>query len=91
MANYGRHVRREYRTVALRIIRITDSELYEKSLHKSITRLVALAVSMGLLLFAPAGTAQYWQAWLYLGIFTGASLLTTLYLLKKDPRFSSGA
>jgi hypothetical protein len=40
---------------------------------------------MGLLLFAPAGTAQYWQAWLYLGIFTGASLLTTLYLIKKDP------
>jgi protein-S-isoprenylcysteine O-methyltransferase Ste14 len=52
---------------------------------KALLSLVALAVSMGLLVFAPAGTAQYWQAWLYLGIFTGLSLLTTLYLIKKDP------
>jgi protein-S-isoprenylcysteine O-methyltransferase Ste14 len=47
--------------------------------------LVALAVVMGLLLFVPAGTIRYWQAWVYLSIFTGASLLTTLYLLKSDP------
>src|SRR4029453_10294014 len=37
------------------------------------------------LLFLPAGTVHYWQAWVYLSIFTGASLLTTLYLLKADP------
>jgi protein-S-isoprenylcysteine O-methyltransferase Ste14 len=47
--------------------------------------LVALAVVMGLLLFIPAWTIHYWQAWVYLSIFTGASLLTTLYLMKKDP------
>jgi protein-S-isoprenylcysteine O-methyltransferase Ste14 len=47
--------------------------------------LFALAVVMGLLLFIPAGTVHYWQAWIYLSIFTGASVLTTLYLLKKDP------
>jgi protein-S-isoprenylcysteine O-methyltransferase Ste14 len=52
---------------------------------KALLSLVALAISMGLLLFVPAGTAQYWQAWVYLGIFTGASLLTTVYLMKKDP------
>jgi protein-S-isoprenylcysteine O-methyltransferase Ste14 len=52
---------------------------------KALLSLVALAISMGLLLFASAGTTQYWQAWVYLGIFTGASLLTTLYLAKKDP------
>ena len=52
---------------------------------KALLSLVALAISMGVLLFAPAGTAQYWQAWAYLGIFTGASLLTTVYLMKKDP------
>jgi protein-S-isoprenylcysteine O-methyltransferase Ste14 len=57
-----------------------------KSLYtKALLSLVALTVSMGLLLFAPAGTRQYWQAWVYLAIFTGASLLTTLYLAKKDP------
>ena len=35
---------------------------------------------MGLLLFVPAGTVQYWQAWAYLGVFFGASFLITLYL-----------
>ncbi len=47
--------------------------------------LVVLTVAMGLLLFIPAGTIQYWQAWVYLLIFMGSSLLTTLYLMKKDP------
>lgn len=40
---------------------------------------------MGLLLFVPAGTARYWQAWLYLTIFIGASALVTRYLVRKDP------
>ena len=47
--------------------------------------LLALAVGMGLLLFLPAGTIRYWQAWLYLSVFTGATLLLTLYLVKRDP------
>ena len=40
---------------------------------------------MGLLIFLPAGTAQYWQAWSFLTVFFGASLLITLYLMKNDP------
>jgi protein-S-isoprenylcysteine O-methyltransferase Ste14 len=44
-----------------------------------------LVVGMGLLLFVPAGTVHYGQAWAYLSIFTGASIFTTLYLMKKDP------
>jgi protein-S-isoprenylcysteine O-methyltransferase Ste14 len=40
---------------------------------------------MGLLLFVPAATLRYWQAWMYLSIFTSATVLTTLYLLRKDP------
>ena len=47
--------------------------------------LVSLAVVMGLLLFLAAGTARYWQAWGYLAVFFGASLLITLYLMKSDP------
>ena len=47
--------------------------------------LAGLAVVMGLLLFVPAATLHYWQAWVYLSIFTGATVLTTLYLLRKDP------
>ena len=47
--------------------------------------LSALAVVMGLLLFLPAGTIRYWQAWLYLSVFAGATLLLTLYLVRRDP------
>jgi len=44
----------------------------------------ALAAVMGLLLFVPAGTARYWQAWMYLATFTGASAVMTAYLLRRD-------
>ncbi len=46
--------------------------------------LAILALVMGLLLFICAGTAHYWQAWVYLAIFTSASALTTIYLLRND-------
>lgn len=47
--------------------------------------IVFLAVAMGLLLFLSTGTIRYWHAWVYLTIFMGASVLTTRYLLEKDP------
>lgn len=47
--------------------------------------LAVLSIVLGLLLFIPAGTLRYWQAWVYLSIFTTASVLTTLYLLRHDP------
>jgi protein-S-isoprenylcysteine O-methyltransferase Ste14 len=49
------------------------------------SKLAVLVVVMGLLLFIPAGTLRYWQAWVYLSIFTGASVLITLYLMRNDP------
>lgn len=55
--------------------------LYAKTLFS----LVALAIAMGLLIFGAAGTIRYWQGWVYLGIFMGASLLTSIYLMRKDP------
>src|SRR5262245_63994417 len=47
--------------------------------------LAVLALVMGLLLFVPAGSASYWQAWVYLSVFIGASTLVTLYLMRTDP------
>ena len=47
--------------------------------------LIFLTAVMGLLLFVTAGTVQYWQAWAYLGVYFGVSLLITVYLMKKDP------
>jgi hypothetical protein len=34
---------------------------------------------------AHASVARYWQAWVYLAIFMGASVLTSLYLIENDP------
>ncbi|HVB88083.1 MAG TPA: isoprenylcysteine carboxylmethyltransferase family protein [Candidatus Dormibacteraeota bacterium] len=47
--------------------------------------LSVVSIIMGLLLFIPAGTIHYWQAWVYVGIYFTASFLITLYLVKRDP------
>lgn len=47
--------------------------------------LAALAVIMGLLLFVPAWSIHYWQAWVYLAVFMGTSSVITLYLMRRDP------
>jgi protein-S-isoprenylcysteine O-methyltransferase Ste14 len=46
---------------------------------------ICLAIVLGLMLFIPAGTILYWQAWLYLLAFFGSSGLITLYLIREDP------
>src|SRR5262245_13387789 len=40
---------------------------------------------MGALLFGPAGTTRYWQAWVYIAIYVAASIPTMRYLVRKDP------
>jgi protein-S-isoprenylcysteine O-methyltransferase Ste14 len=47
---------------------------------QSVSGLVAFAT----LLFLPAGTFDYWQAWAFLAVFSSASL-SSVYVLKKDP------
>jgi protein-S-isoprenylcysteine O-methyltransferase Ste14 len=47
--------------------------------------LAVLTAVMALLLFVPAGTVRYRQAWVYLGVFAGVSTLITLDLIRKDP------
>ncbi|KAA0095473.1 isoprenylcysteine carboxylmethyltransferase family protein [Mycolicibacterium sp. P1-18] len=46
---------------------------------------VASVVFFGAALFLPAGTVDYWQAWLYLAVFTATTLLPSLYLAVKYP------
>ncbi len=47
--------------------------------------LASVMLFMGLLLFIPAGTMEYWEAWVYLGIYLVASSLIRGYLVRKDP------
>jgi len=39
---------------------------------------------MGLMLFVPAGTVAYWQGWLFLAVYIGASLVVIAYLVRHD-------
>ena len=39
---------------------------------------------MGLMLFVPAGTVAYWQGWLFLAVYIGASLVVIVYLVRHD-------
>jgi protein-S-isoprenylcysteine O-methyltransferase Ste14 len=53
---------------------------------KSFGGLVFLFVVMAALLFLPAGTFNFWQAWVFLSVFFGAALLITFYLMKYDKK-----
>jgi protein-S-isoprenylcysteine O-methyltransferase Ste14 len=52
---------------------------------KAFASLLLLFLVMAALLFFPAGTLDYWQAWTFLAVYFAASLAITLYLMKKDP------
>jgi protein-S-isoprenylcysteine O-methyltransferase Ste14 len=44
-----------------------------------------LAIMLGLSIFLPAQTLNYWQGWLYYFVFMFSCLLITIYFFKKDP------
>jgi protein-S-isoprenylcysteine O-methyltransferase Ste14 len=46
--------------------------------------LIGLVV-LGVILFLPAGTFNYWQAWVFIAVFTLATVLPTIYLARTDP------
>ncbi len=43
-------------------------------------------IVMAVLLFLPTGTFNYWQAWVFMAVFVGASAVITVYLAIKDPK-----
>jgi protein-S-isoprenylcysteine O-methyltransferase Ste14 len=53
---------------------------------KAFAGLLFLLLVMAALLFIPAGTLDYWQAWTFLAVYFASSLAITLYLIKKDPK-----
>jgi protein-S-isoprenylcysteine O-methyltransferase Ste14 len=53
-------------------------------LFKTIAGFVQLIAIMALLLFAPAWTLHYWQAWNYLAVFGCSSFLITVDLWLRD-------
>jgi protein-S-isoprenylcysteine O-methyltransferase Ste14 len=47
--------------------------------------LLNLVVILAVLLFLPGWSFDYWQAWIFLFVFTVSVFLITLYFLRKDP------
>lgn len=51
---------------------------------------VALTSVLGIaswivILMVPAGTLRYWQAWVFIAVFTLASIVPTVYLARRNP------
>jgi protein-S-isoprenylcysteine O-methyltransferase Ste14 len=43
-----------------------------------------MTLVIGVFLFVPAWTLDYWEAWVYLFVFSGSCAIVTLYFLKHD-------
>jgi protein-S-isoprenylcysteine O-methyltransferase Ste14 len=57
-----------------------------QDLHKkAFVGLLRLLITLAALLFLPAWTVHYWQAWIFLSVFSASVLAITIYLMKKDP------
>jgi protein-S-isoprenylcysteine O-methyltransferase Ste14 len=56
---------------------------------KTVARLTASSIlgliAFGVILFLPAGTLNYWQAWVFIAAFTVATIVPTIYLYRTDP------
>jgi len=51
---------------------------------QTLASLFALLLVMTAMIFAAAGTLQYWQAWLFLLVYFSASLVGTIDLMRRD-------
>jgi protein-S-isoprenylcysteine O-methyltransferase Ste14 len=53
---------------------------------RAVAGLLQLLVIMAVLIFVPAGTLDYPQAWTFLAVFFTPVLAITIYLMKNDPK-----
>lgn len=65
---------------------MTNDEM--KNLIKKITkRFSLLPIFLGLLTLLPAGTFNYWQAYVYIAVMVVPMMFVLFYFLKNDPQF----
>ena len=58
-------------------------------LAKTIAGFAFLMLMLALALFGAAGSLRFWQAWVYLAVFAGCTLLISAYLLRYDRQLLS--
>ena len=52
---------------------------------QALTKFLCGLLLVGLLLFLPAGTFAYWQAWLFIGILFGSMFIVGIVLMTRQP------
>ncbi len=57
---------------------------------KTILGFAFLMLVLAVALFVPAGSLSFWQAWVYLAVFAGCTILITAYLIKNDRELLAG-
>jgi len=57
---------------------------------KALFGLIQLDIVLGVLLFVPVGSVDFWEAWVFLFVFSISVLAITLYFLKNDPKLIEG-
>ncbi len=58
-----------------------------RKLYVKVTvQLLLFPINMGVLLFLPAGTLDYWEAWVFVAIFFVCTAAISIWLLIKDPK-----
>jgi hypothetical protein len=65
---------------------MTTAEIATDKLKRRIMLVFLVTIVMlGLFLFVPAGSLNFWQAWVYSTVFLVSSATITLYIWKNDP------
>ena len=57
-----------------------------KLVRKALGIFILGAVGMGLMLILPAGSVNYWHAWLFMAVLFTPAIFAVLYFLKHDPK-----
>lgn len=58
----------------------------EKLYIKLTTQSLLFLFVLGALLFIPAGTFDYWEAWVFIAVFVACNLLLTIWVAINDPQ-----
>ena len=56
-----------------------------KALGKGLLSATLGLIAFGVLLFVPAGTLHYWQAWVFLAVFALSTWIPSMYLIRNNP------
>src|ERR1700732_1452987 len=56
-----------------------------KTAAKGLLSAILGLVAFGAMLFLPAGTFHYWQAWVFLAVFALSTWIPSVYLMRTNP------